>query len=272
MADKTAVIEKTAISIIWWLEERKKKLREHLTDSMSVNPFLLPVLFDLHNSTNLEELNKLMIVSHLMTGHNTGFGKLVDEKILPDVFGTQKLDAKFRHANKPYNSACFDEVDHLVPRKGSAIDLLSLKAGKWTIQLTMAVQLNSAFREILATYPGKFHEIAVGVFYGKRQFLTDKYDILRGVNRGKGHGVHDLTKDVNVYAGREFWAWLNNGEQATQEWVLDGLLDGLKQDNSRDECGKLLAEFNKGIVKQFSKYVSGAGSVDWSALLNDING
>ena len=32
--------------------------------------------------------------------------------------------------------------------------------------------------------------------------LTDKYDILRGINRGKQHNVVDLTANVKVYAGR----------------------------------------------------------------------
>lgn len=272
MATKTKVISGTASAIVWWLQERKKKLREHLTETMSVNPFLLPVLFELHNISLFDELNELLIGSHLMTGHNTGFGKLMDEKILPDVFGTRKLDAAFRRATPPFNRSCFDEIDHIIKRQSGKVDLLSLKAGKWTIQLTMAVQLNRAFKEILEAYPDKFSEIAVGVFYGKREGLTDKYDILRGINRGKNHDVTDLTEHVKVYAGRDFWAWLNEGEVATQDWVLEGIMTGLKQDNSRAECGRLLTEFKTKIVKSYSKYVSNKGQVDWSALLNDING
>ena len=58
---------------------------------MSINPFLLPFIAEYHFLSNLSELFNIIIASHLITGHNTGFGKLVDEKILPEVFGTIKL-------------------------------------------------------------------------------------------------------------------------------------------------------------------------------------
>jgi hypothetical protein len=257
---------------IWWLEERKKKLREHLSDTMAVNPFLLPILFDLHNITQFDQLNELLIGSHLVTGHNTGFGKLVDEKILPNVFGTQKLDSSFRKSHKPFNQACFDEIDQVVVRKDSKPDLLSLKASRWTIQLTMAVQLNKAFEEILDEHGDSFSDVVVGVYYGKNDNLTDKYDILRGINRGKKHDVKDLTSRVKVYAGRDFWEWLNAGESKTQDWVLEGIQSGLIQDDSRAECGKLLDAFKEKIVKTYSAYVQKDGTIDWSKLLKDING
>lgn len=244
MRTKEQVINGCSSATIWWVAERKKKLREHLNETMSVNPFLLPILFELHSLSSLHELNELLVASHLMTGHATGFGKLMDEKILPNVFGTTKLDAKLRASRKPLNESCFDEVDHLLHRHGKT-DLLSLKAGKWTIQLTMAVQLNAAFDEIIRKHGQVFGDIAVGVFYGNKDGLTDKYDILRGINRGKNHSVVDLTSRVHVYAGREFWAWLNGGERETQKWVLQGIKEGLAKDNSRKECAQLLANFEK---------------------------
>ncbi len=63
-------------------------------------------------------------------------------------------------------------------------ELLSLKAGKWTIQLTMAMQLNTSFNEIITNHPGLCKKIIVGVFYGKADDLTDKYEILRGIKPG----------------------------------------------------------------------------------------
>lgn len=171
---------------------------------MSINPFIMPFLFDYHDLKNLDELVGLIIAGHLMTGHATGFGKLIDEKILPNVFGTIKLDASYRKATVPFADSCFDEVDHYLIREDGSRQLLSLKAGKWTIQLTMAVQLNAAFHEILSAHRDIVDEIVVGVFYGKKEDLTDKYDILRGVNRGANHDVVDITRHVNVYSGREF--------------------------------------------------------------------
>ncbi|MDI9330923.1 MAG: restriction endonuclease [Alphaproteobacteria bacterium] len=272
MITKSSVINETSRWVIWWLEERKKKLREQLSETMSVNPFLLPILFELHDLSSLSELNKLIVASHLMTGHATGFGKLMDEKILPKVFGTTKLDAPFRRQSKIYSKSCFDEVDHIIKRKNGNPDILSLKAGKWTIQLTMAVQLNAAFHEIKTNYGSSFGQIAVGVFYGTKAGLTDKYDILRGINRGKNHDVVDLTDQVFVYAGREFWSWLNDGEDQTQDWVIQGIKQGLAQDNSRKECGDLLKSFESTVEAKYRKYFQPGKDVNWEMLLTDING
>ncbi|MCP4366948.1 MAG: restriction endonuclease [Deltaproteobacteria bacterium] len=266
------VIQRTAEWTIWWLGERQKKLREHMSETMSVNPFLLPIIYDLHSLSEIEELFELTIGSHLMTGHNTGFGKLIDEKILPNVFNTTKLDARFRRETTPYSLSCFDEIDHIVYRTSGDIDLLSLKAGKWTIQLSMAVQLNKAFSEILERFPGEYNQISVGVFYGKKEGLTDKYDILRGINRGKNHDVVNLQEHVNVYAGREFWAWLNDGELLTQDWVLSGIRKGLKDSGSREESKELLDAFKQEIVDNYGKYIKTDGDIDWEQLLIDVNG
>lgn len=272
MIEKNAVINETSNWVIWWLEERKRKLRGQLSETMSVNPFLLPILYEFHDLKSLGDLNKLIVSSHLMIGHATGFGKLMDEKILPKVFGTTKLDAPFRKRNKIYYDSCFDEVDHIIERRDGSVDLLSLKAGKWTIQLTMAVQLNAAFHEIHEKYGGGFREIAVGVFYGKKEGLTDKYDILRGINRGKNHNVIDMTDHVNVYSGREFWSWLNDGEYETQEWVIEGIKKGLAKDNSRQECSELLRLFEKNVESKYQKYSMSSNNIDWEKLLADING
>ena len=76
----------------WWIGKRRKKLEDKMKETMSINPFLMPFLYDYHNLNSLEGLVDLKITSHLMTGHNTGFGKFIDEKILPSVFGAKKLD------------------------------------------------------------------------------------------------------------------------------------------------------------------------------------
>ncbi|MDR3424956.1 MAG: restriction endonuclease [Alphaproteobacteria bacterium] len=269
--DKPTVVSETAKWTIWWLAERKTKLREQLSGSMAINPFLLPIIYDLHNASSFSDLNDLIVGGHLMTGHSTGFGKLIDEKILPNVFKTTKLDKDFRK-NSPFGMPCFDEIDHIVKSPNGQKALLSLKASRWTIQLTMAVQLNHAFHEILDKFPGKFSEIAVGVFYGKKEDLTDKYDIARGINRGAKHKVVDLTSKVHVYAGREFWAWINSGQASTQEWVLEGIKQGLAADNSREECGALLDAFKKKIKATYDQYINADGEISWDSILKDING
>ena len=195
---------------------------------MSISPFLIPILFDLHHAESFAELGELLLAGHLMIGHFTSFGRLMDEKVLPKLFGTQKLSSAYRRRNPPLGAACFDEIDHLVPHPAGKPALLSLKSSRWTIQLTAAVQMNRAFAEITGRYSDLYDEIVVGVLSGTADQLTDKYAILRGINRGKSHDVVDIQANVQVLAGREFWAWINGDEAATQDWIMDGILAGLR--------------------------------------------
>ncbi|EJG0411546.1 hypothetical protein C4G53_RS20760 [Vibrio parahaemolyticus] len=272
MKNKDEIVKGVKYWTKWWIAQRKKKLEDQLNETMSVNPFMLPFLFDYHDLNNFEALADLIIASHLMTGHNTGFGKLIDEKILPNVFNAQKLDKKFRAHTPPFNNSCFDEIDHVIYREDETTELLSLKAGKWTIQLTMAVQLNSAFKEILDKHPDVTNKIVVGVFYGTNEGLTDKYDILRGINRGANHDVIDLTNNVSVYAGRRFWKWLSGGAENAQEWVLQGIIEALEEEKIHETASALLDKFKTSVVDKYDKDVRVDGKLDWYKLLAKING
>lgn len=272
MQNKTSIVNNVKTWAKWWVGQRKKKLEEQLNGTMSINPFMMPFLFDYHDLNSLDNLIDLIIASHLMTGHATGFGKLIDEKILPNVFGTKKLDAAYRRSNPPLGSSCFDEIDHYIVREDGTKQLLSLKAGKWTIQLTMAVQLNAAFHEIIKEHKGVFDKIVVGVFYGKKEDLTDKYDLLRGINRGANHDVVDVQNHVSVYSGREFWAWLNNGEADTQEWVLQGIIEALREEKIHETASSLLKAFKDGVVEKYESDIREGGELNWYKLLKKING
>lgn len=270
--DKATVVDGVAMCVEWWIERRMEKLREALSDSMAVNPFLIPILFDMHGIDDFGELSDFLVGSHLMNGHNTGFGKLMDEKILPRVFGTQKLDKAYRGQQAPFADANFNEIDHVVTRADGSKYLLSLKSGRWTIQLTMATQLNAAFNRILQTYGSLFDGVVVGVIYGTADSLTDKYDILRGINRGAKHNVLDLTENVSVYAGRAFWSWLNEDIPETQDWILEGIQAGIVRGDPRQEARTLLSAYNAAVARNFDKFIGADGRVDWAALLTEING
>lgn len=277
---KTAqqIKSEVAKQVQWWLVQREKKFSELGHETMSVNPFLLPLTAAIHDFKSFEEVARFAVAAHLATGYATGFGKLVDEKILPSVFGTIKLDKSTRKSMSLTHSD-FDEIDHLIPGSTNGTwKLLSLKAGKWTIQLTMAVQLNRAFESLInkrnagSLKPFRFDEIAVGVFYGTKDGLTDKYDILRGINRGANHHVVNLTKDVYVYTGREFWSWLNSGADYTQEAVLAGILEGVANSFARiANFGKMLENFEKKFAKQYDGHIT-KSSIDWTGILKQING
>jgi hypothetical protein len=272
IVSKESVIKGVSIETRWLVKQRMAKLRLGTHKTMSMNPFLIPILFDLHHAESFAELGELLLAGHLMTGHTTSFGKLIDEKILPNVFKTKKLDAKFRASTPPLIESCFNEIDHLVPRGRKSPVLLSLKASRWSIQLTMAKEINNAFSSILANHGDVFDQIVVGVFSGKGSSLTDKYDILRGINRGKVHDVIDIQKRVHVLAGRNLWSWLNGNEPATQDWVLDGILDGIRQADCRKECRDLMNSYSTTFNKLYSKYINADGTVNWHQFLSEVNG
>jgi len=102
--------------------------------------------------------------------------------------------------------------------------------------------------------------------------LTDKYDILRGINRGAVHNVYDLKEKVQVHAGEEFWSWINGDEKQTQTWVLTGILEALKKSNIRSINKELLGSFEKAVSKKLGidsgKKIS---NEDWYSLLKKVN-
>jgi hypothetical protein len=272
---KDEIVSGVAELVVWWLGTRRAKLVGMSHESMAVNPFLIPLILALEDTRSSDELAHLLLSGHFAIGHATGFGKLIDEKILPDVFGTTKLTSKFR-AVPPWSASMFDEIDHLVTMPNGEVYLLSQKAGRWTIQLTMAVQLNRAFTELLRARDAggiAFNGIVVGVFYGRNEELTDKYDILRGINRGKAHDVIDIRDDVQVYAGRRFWSWLNENEDATQEWVLEGILRGIEVSNrTHGPISESLDAYEAELSRHYAKYIASDGRIDWFGILRAING
>jgi len=272
LVSKDSIIEIVRKETSWMVEQRMNKLQEELHSSMSISPFLLPILYDLHHANNFAELGELLLAGHLMIGHFTSFGKLIDEKVLPKVWGTKKLDAKFRDSTTPFKESCFNDIDHLVPRIDAKPVLLSLKSSRWTINLSAAKELNTAFYELLERHLDEYDEIIVGVFNGTQEGLSDKYDILRGINRGKVHDVKDITSHVKVLAGRHFWSWMNGGEMATQDWILDGILEGLRDVNCREACRELLVNYATAFNRSYEQHLNQDGTINWYGLLSEING
>jgi len=275
MKTQDEVVNGTRDVVAWWLRNRQQQkftTGQHAT--YNPNPFLLPLVAALHGADNVEELGELLIAGHLVGGHNTGFGKLFDEKLLPQVFGTSKLDAAYRANTPPYSQSAFNDIDHVVHRDGHD-DLLSLKASRWTINLGGAKDLNRSFEQIrmhhIRPYPGRYGEIAVGVLYGKE--LTDKYQVLRGETgrQRRLHDVIDVTDTVNVYSGRDFWTWLNSNEPATQDWILEGTLKAADEFKDSGRQKALIQAMVSG-SESLGALRSEDGDFDWSGMLNHVNG
>ena len=276
---REAVLAGVSRWVEWWIGQRRNKLLKFRHESHAVNPFLLPIIMSMHGFASVRDLTFFMLSGHLVEGHATGFGKLIDEKVISNVFGTTMVDRKFRNGNPEYKASQFDNIDHIVPRNGTSPDLLSLKAGRWSIQLGQAVQLNHSFQVLVdsrAAGEFDFGNIVIGVFYGKAENLTDKYNLIRGQQSTTGaaqHDVRDLTDHVVVVAGRAFWSWLNAGETQTQDWILDGIMQGFEAVAAKD--GSLAApfeEFVDSFADTFARYTDNNGMVDWHALLTEING
>jgi hypothetical protein len=275
--DRDDVVNGVAQWTAWWLKQRRAKVTSLGLEAMAINPFLLPLISALHGYSTVSELAAFQMSGHLAVGHATGFGKLIDEKVLPEVFGVSKLSAAFRR-ERELNASMFDEVDHIVERRLGPPDLLSLKAGRWTIQLTMAAKLNSSFAELIdARDRGEieqFDKIVLGVMYGTSEGLTDKFRIVRGVETGKRHDTVDIRDDVDIYAGSDFWAWMNDGDPRTQAWVLEGILEGIKNESSDiGVASSALRAYEGAYEATLAKDIDpSTGEIDWQALLRTING
>lgn len=267
---KEQVVEGTRDLVKGWVTRRIKKFKDENHATMAVNPFLMPILHSLHSADSFEDLGTLLLTGHLMTGHSTGFGKLVDEHVLPKVFGTEKLTKMYRQQSG-LKASYFDNIDHVVHIPGKKPTLLSLKASRWTIQLGQAVELNRSFSNLLTVEHDRFEEIVVGVFYGREESLGDKYRIVRGINTGANHQVVDLRDGVKVLAGRAFWSWLNGDEPATQEWVLEGIMEGVELSASQPTAREQMASYVRQFAGRYSQHVTD-GQVDWAAILSEING
>jgi hypothetical protein len=274
MVDKQEVLSICSALSAWWYKERYKKLEAVAHESMSLNPFMLPLIEIFHGIADTQSLAKLLVGAHLMIGHSTGFGKLVDEKLLPNVFKTTKLTASFRKGTI-YSQSCFDDIDHIVTHADGTIDLLSLKASRWTIQLGQAVGLNHSFNKIKKLRDANeltFNRIVVGVFYGKESLLTDKYFLVRGQTRTTSAAVHDITDlsdTVFVKSGKDFWAWLNEGEVNTDKWILEGLIQGFTTQYQATPSTDLINAFSE----KYSRILCNESSChDPYEILERING
>lgn len=271
--DRAVIVSGVKTQAAWWLDERLKKIRQEKHDTMEVNPFMAPLVSALHGHTDFLGLADFLLGGHFAIGHATGFGKLIDEKILPRVFGTTKLDKATRAAGI-FNKSCFDNIDHVVHKDGKEF-LLSLKASKWTIQLGQAVELNKSFKDIRDLFQAAEHthdQVVIATFYGHADNLTDKYRLVRGISFGANHDVHDLQDYVTVLAGQEFWTWLG-GHPDTQLWVMEGIQEAIaSKREALMQAQTLMAEFRNSFARRYAAFIDEQGIIDWVGILKATNG
>jgi hypothetical protein len=270
--DRELIIQRVSDLTAWWIGQRTAKILQVEHGSMEVNPFLAPLICALHGLHNSRELSDFVTAGHFYIGHGTGFGKLIDEKILPEAFGTEKLDKSYRK-QKGLQHPAYDDIDHIVTKPDGRY-LLSQKASKWTIQLGQAMGLNRSFKTLLDMRDqglADFKKIVVGVFYGHNDDLTDKYRIIRGITTGAAHDVVDISNDVEVHAGRSFWNWLVDAPDA-QEWVMSGIIRAI-QNAKADE--KEAQSATENIERELTGMLAQVGDIqtegDWLRFINAVN-
>lgn len=270
MVSKETIIAGTAKETALFLARRLRKLRTKISGVLNINPFMVCALQDFHQLRNQKALAECVLNWHLGQGHSTSFGKMIDEKLLPNVFNTVRLDSTFRHTY-PYNTEPFDDIDHIVHRNDGKY-LLSLKASSWTIQYGQARGLHGNF---LKLGQQKLQEagIVVGVFYGHKGLLTDKYRIVRGENVRRQDVLEPLSY-VSVKSGQEFWSWLNDDDRATQDHILNGIEQGVREfaENNPTQA-EIVNGASELLVRELQhKYgLPENGLLDWSFLLHAIN-
>jgi hypothetical protein len=270
MIPQREIVDKTAKETALFLGRRLRKLRTEIGGVLNVNPFLMRALKDFHQIKDQTSLSEFMLTWHLANGHATGFGKMIDEKVLPQVFGTKRLDSSCRD-EAPYNREIFDDIDHIVTRRDGDY-LLPLKAGAWTIQLGQAMGL---YRHFLALGKEKLQSkgIVVGVFYGHKGLLRDKYRIVKGENERHQSEMEKLPY-VEVKAGEKFWTWLNDDTSLTQDWLMEGIAKGADDFLAGSpDASIVIGGAPQRLVEELrAKYgLPNDGSIDWALLLHAVN-
>lgn len=79
---------------------------------------------------------------------------------------------------------------------------------------------------------------------------------------------------VSVKAGKVFWSWLNNGEEETQVWVMDGIKQGCEDYlKGNSQLAKVFKDAPLKLQQELQeKYnLPDDGSLDWVYLLHAIN-
>lgn len=278
MVDRNECVAGTAKETSLFLARRLRKLRIHqrrkrgaaISKVLNVNPFLMRALADFHQIKDQLSLAQYLLTTHLAAGHSTSFGLMIDKQVLPQVFGTKRLDSSCRDI-PPYNKEIFDDIDHLIQRKDGEY-LLSLKAGAWTIQHGQAMGLYRHFLA-LGEQGYKSQGIVVGVFYGHKGLLTNKYRIVKGENVRHQTEMQKLDY-VDVKAGTAFWSWLNDDKKETQEWLLEGIAKGADDftANTPDMKDVVGGAAHRLVLELREKYgLPADGSIDWLFLLHAIN-
>lgn len=117
----------------------------------------------------------------------------------------------------------------------------------------------------------EFQKIIVGVFYGTDDELTDKYRVLRGITTGANHDVIDISKDVDVHAGRAFWAWLA-GDSRAQEWVITGIVRAIQAASKTEtQAQAATEEIERDLTGMLSQVGDVKTEADWIAFINAVN-
>ncbi len=192
---------------------------------------------------------------------------------MPLVFGTTRLNKAYRKEHPPLDEPMFGVIDHIATRPDGSTVLLPLKAGRWSIQLGQALNMNNSFARILESRDEEridFDKIVIGVLYGTEAGLTDKFQIARGIG---DHDLVDIRDDVEIQVGRGFWSWLNGGVDETQHWVLEGLM--LAMQEARAELGSAsqdVENYRLSYQLQLERHSRPDGTIDWHSLLREING
>ncbi len=202
-----------AVEAEQFLERRYKKVRSIKLKDLNLNLFLLRLVKEIRGLDTPAAVVGYLVDSTLRSGEETAYGWLVD-LFLPPLFGAATPPER----EDPYKWEGYKEIDKEAVRPNPASGksqrhLISLKAGPFTINDTMAHRMAANVRDLqqFGTEP-----IIYGVTYGRRDQLSNKPGIVKA----------DFPDDlVAILVGRELWDWLAQYPDAHLD-ILNGIADG----------------------------------------------
>lgn len=182
-----------------FVERRFNKMRAlQSVEDYQLNIFLLLMMAPAYNINSPYDLAEHLQTGEMPHGDSTGFGKFVENHILP-IFGVEEVPEKRRDQPRATRDL-FSPIDAQMTIENTFY-YTTWKAGPWTMNQSHANEMISSF-PIIHEQTGS--DIILGVFYGRYEQLNNKPALVR---RGTGGYFHTLV-------GKDLWEFITGYENA----------------------------------------------------------
>ena len=177
-----------------FLRRRFRALAEDFDDiaKTNFNPFLLLITAPVYNVYSPYEVAERLQLGKAYHGDDTAFGRMAEERYLR-IFGAQPPAEK--SSADPAARARWSAIDLELQVEGVR-NLISVKAGPWTMNQAHAAEMIRHFRDLHEETGAR---ILIGITYGRYRNLNNKPAVV-----DRGLGSPDW---FDFFVGKDFWEY-----------------------------------------------------------------